>query len=74
MLTAQKKKFFLSMQYELNLPENEKSIQRIGESQSEGLFAGTYSLFDQLNKRIEKIMVKVATKEWIADHRRYAKK
>ncbi|GAA5797912.1 hypothetical protein HPULCUR_003308 [Helicostylum pulchrum] len=58
--------FFINMQFELNASEKDVS--------SNGLFANACQSFEQLIKRIEKIMVKVATKEWISDTRKYAKK
>lgn len=58
--------FFINMQFELNSSEKDVS--------SDGLFADDCQSFEQLIKRIEKIIVKVATKEWISDTRKYAKK
>ncbi|GAA5814535.1 hypothetical protein MFLAVUS_008032 [Mucor flavus] len=58
--------FFINMQFELNASEKDVS--------SDGLFTDDCQSFEQLIKRIEKIIVKVATKEWISDTRKYAKK
>ncbi|CEP12104.1 hypothetical protein [Parasitella parasitica] len=76
---------FLDMQFQVNqgpdcvkkiLHENEKNscmFQLSGE-QNEGLFSMAITAFEQLNKRAERIIVKIAVKEWSTETRQYAKK
>lgn len=58
--------------------DNERSnmlrISRLGHNQYEGLFDDAIIAYDQLIKRTEKIIVKIATKEWMTDARKYSKK
>lgn len=58
--------------------ESERSnmlrISRLGHNQYEGLFDDAIIAYEQLIKRTEKIIVKMATKEWMTDARKYAKK
>lgn len=49
-------------------------ISRLGETLQQGLFDDAIVAYDQLIKRTEKIIVKLATKEWMTDARKYAKK
>lgn len=80
--------FFLDMQFEINqepdcakgiLEDNHERnnmlrISRLGDNQNEGLFADALVAYDQLNKRTEKIIVKLAIKEWTTEARKYSKK
>jgi alpha-ketoglutarate-dependent taurine dioxygenase len=49
-------------------------VSRLGDNQNEGLFADALAAYDQLNKRTEKIIVKLAIKEWTTEARKYSKK
>ena len=75
------------MQFEINqepdcikgvIEDNEKNnmlrISRLGDSLNEGLFSDAIVAFDQLNKRVERIIVKLIIKEWASDARKYSKK
>ncbi|KAI7890852.1 TIP-1 family-domain-containing protein [Mucor mucedo] len=79
--------FFLDMQYQISQEpscikevsqENERSnmlrLSRLGHNQYEGLFDDAITAYEQLIKRTEKIIVKMAIKEWMMDARKYAKK
>ncbi|KAL9554158.1 hypothetical protein MBANPS3_002958 [Mucor bainieri] len=76
---------FLDMQYEINqepdsvkdiIRENEKNncMLQLSDQQTEGLFSNALIAYEQLNKRSEKIIVKIAIKEWTTETRQYAKK
>lgn len=73
------------MQFEVNqepecikqiIQENEKNacMLHLANQQSEGLFTNAVIAYEQLNKRAEKIIVKIAIKEWSTETRQYAKK
>lgn len=49
-------------------------LSRLDNSQYEGLFDDAIIAYDQLIKRTEKIIVKMVTKEWMTDARKYSKK
>ncbi|KAG1106734.1 hypothetical protein G6F42_016631 [Rhizopus arrhizus] len=76
---------FLDMQFEINqepdsikevIRENEKNncMLRLADQQTDGLFSNALIAYEQLNKRSEKIIVKIAIKEWTTETRQYAKK
>ncbi|KAI8979648.1 TIP-1 family-domain-containing protein [Mycotypha africana] len=48
--------------------------QLMHSQQEEGLFSAAITAFEQLNLRIEKIIVKMAMKEWTIEAKKYAKK
>lgn len=58
------------MQFELNLQDLDEKYQPY----AQGLFSDTLLTYDELNQCIEKIVVKLAIKEWTAETRKYAKK
>jgi hypothetical protein len=58
------------MQFELNQQVLDEQYQ----SYVQGLFLDTLMAYNQLNQRIEKIVVKMAIKEWTTETRKYAKK
>lgn len=73
------------MQFEVNqepecikqiIQENEKNacMLHLTNQQREGLFTNAIIAYEQLNKRAEKIIVKIAIKEWSTETRKYAKK
>lgn len=60
------------------LEDNERNqmlrLSRLGDSLNEGLFSDAIIAYDQLNKRTEKIIVKLIIKEWTTNARKYSKK
>ncbi|KAI7898065.1 TIP-1 family-domain-containing protein [Cokeromyces recurvatus] len=58
--------FFLELQFDIN--QNHKKLGQ------DGLFKNSLNTFKQLDLRTEKMMIKIAIKEWITGARKYAKK
>ncbi|OBZ91658.1 RAD50-interacting protein 1 [Choanephora cucurbitarum] len=80
--------FFLELQLQFNqypeaiqqvvdrmpLQERNNCMLNLAHHQTDNIFSDALTAFDQLIKRIEKIIVKIALKEWSADARKYAKR
>jgi hypothetical protein len=58
------------MQFELN----QQSVVEQYHPYVQGLFSDILTAYDQLGQRVEKIVVKMAIKEWTTETRTYAKK
>ncbi|KAI8646514.1 TIP-1 family-domain-containing protein [Parasitella parasitica] len=76
---------FIDMQFHIN--QNPDCVQDVSQANgknscmvllphehNEGLFSMAITAYEQLNKRAEKIIVKIAVKEWTTETRQYAKK